>query len=656
MRLDEIPVEMLYCIADEFEYTWTVRSLALVNSHLYESLDPYLYRFNKQYSPAEAFLFAIKHGLSSLVRKLLDLQSNDLDEDTWKKLMTAAAKRGNLEILTLVLDVGKQLHASSGWSDPFPRYLDGAFWHAMNCHHGPVIQLLLEHGAAPVLRNKQELVHYRGIWKKVRVAKLLIRCAHQSTVPGSVSLSHLLQYAIRDFRGCKPEIVQYLLDHEADRTVLFGSASEVHGLGYCNNPETVRCLLEYGVGSGLLGEALIRSLQTAISSHKFNTARVLLEYVDITPALEDRVAGLNLLRMAAEAGSESMVCRLIQSGLSIEGLSRGTDPRDLPLVCAVRNGQEDMVSLLLRHGANPHPKALTAALKHSSMTMTRMLLDAGADPNRRNSYGRSRVLKAAVGDEDLFRLLLERGAAIPSGLDLMITLRETIHSGRVPELQMMLDKGVSLPNHKFNLLETATEGGREMLEFLYNDGVLLREINKQKKDDTDDLLMMYLITCLFNGGADSFMWLLDKGLITTPFSARYPCHILDCLFRHSPSDQETERFLDMLERYGIKLNITPQCNRLAVSIMLTLRSQVALKAFLDRGAKLLPEHVDKPKFLRTHANSRIRFEMMLNAVLRDSPREETRRLLLELKEYAAGARRWPAVRFLEYFQYTNGLY
>lgn len=384
---------------------------------------------------------------------------------------------------------------------------------------------------------------------------------------------------------------------------------------------------------------------------------MLLEYVDITPALEDRTAGLNLLRMAAEAGSESMVCRLIQSGISIGGLSGGTDTRDTPLVCAARNGQEDMVSLLLRHGAHLHPQALIEALKRRSMSMTRMLLDAGADPNGKgNSSHRSLALEAAVGHEGLFKLLLERGAAIPSGPDLPAFLRKTVHSGRVPELQMMLEKGVSLADQEFNLLRLATEGGREMLEFLYNDGVLLREINKQKKDDTDDLPMMYLIACLFNGGADSLLWLLDKGLITTPFSARYPCHILDGLFRSGPSDQEAERFLDTLERYDIKLNITPQCNRLAVSCMLTLRSQVALKAFLDRGMKLLPEHIGKPKLLRTHANSRIRFEMMLNAVLRDSPREQTRGLLLEMKEYAARARRWPAVRFLEYFQYKNGLY
>ncbi|OJJ07931.1 hypothetical protein ASPVEDRAFT_89164 [Aspergillus versicolor CBS 583.65] len=639
MRLHELPVEILYCIADEFEYSWNVKSLTLANSRLYETLSPYLYRFTKQCSATEAFLFGLKYGINSLVRKLLVLKSNDFDERTWTRLLSAAAKRGSLEIMTLFLDAGKQLHASRGWPLPFPRYLDFALWHAMNCRHEPVIRLLLEHGAAPVLHNKTELAHFRGVWKNVSVARLLIRRVRQSTVPDSVSLSHLLQCAIRSSHGCNPEIIQYLLDHEADRSALFGSASEVYGLGYCSDPETVRRLLEYGAGSGLPGVDLTRPLQLAISSGRFNTARVLLEYVDITQALEDRVTGLNLLHMAASTGSEAIVRKLLQGGVSIEGLCGEPDNRNSPLVCAARNGQGDMVKLLLRHGANPHPQALIQALKRRSMSMTRLMLDAGADPNcRSNSSRQTLALEAAMGHEDLFRLLLERGASIPSGYDLLDILKEAVSKGRVSELPVMLDRGVSLANLVFNVLRPAIEGGQQMLEFLYNNGALLRETQMKSKNDKDYSATSLLMTCLFHKRIDSMMWLLNIGLIPTAFCAIDQYEILDGVFRCSRDYHNAESVLAVLEIYGVNLKITPQTNRFAVMSMVNLRCRVALKAFLDRGAKFLLEHVEDPKFLLDCSDSLIHLDMMLNAVLRDSPREQTQQLVLELKEYAHDAK------------------
>lgn len=124
--------------------------------------------------------------------------------------MSSAAIRGDLDTVKLFLDVGKGLHASCGWPSTLPRYLDSGLWHAMAQHHEPVIELLIQHGTAPVLRDDANFVLYRGVWTHVPVAKLLIQLARQSTVSGSVSVANLLQYAIRDPDGCNPEIIHYL--------------------------------------------------------------------------------------------------------------------------------------------------------------------------------------------------------------------------------------------------------------------------------------------------------------------------------------------------------------------------------------------------------------------------------------------------------------
>lgn len=657
MSLHELPVEILYCIADELDYSLTVSSLSLVNSRLHQVLNPYLYRFTKQYSSTQALLFATQRASNSVARKLLALQSNALEESTWMKLMSAAAKSGNLETATLILGVGQQLHASCGWAPAFPRYLDSAFWLALNCRYEPVVRLLLHHGAAPVLHDRAELIRYRGLWKRVPLAKLLIQSARQSTVPGSVSVTDLFKYVITNRHGCSLEIVRCFLDHEADLPALFGSIKEVYGLGYCGDPETVRYLLEHGTGSGLLGEAPFRPLELAIMNCKFNTARALLEYVDVTPILHDKREGSKLLCTAALTGSEPMVYKLLQSGLSIEGLSGKLHHRDSPLECAVHNGQEDMVRLLLRHGAKPRSEALIEAIRLRNVSMARIMLDAGADPNCRNKpFARTVALEVAVGHESLFRLLLERGAAIPSGHQLTAMLKDVICRGRVPELQMMLDRGVSLANQRFSLLELAIEGGPEMLKFLYNNGSLSRETISQEQQGKGDSAPSLLILCLYHRRPGSLRWLLDNGLATMPSSATEQHWILEALFQCSRGDQEAEKTLDVLVRHGIDINVTSQTNRPAVWIGFNLKSEVALKAFLDHGAKLLPEHVDDLKPLLGVSRSVEHLEMVLDAVLRNSSREQMRRLLLGMKEYADEKKKWPVARCLERFQNRNGLY
>ena len=475
--------------------------------------------------------------------KLLALQPNDLNKSTWQKLMSAAAIRGDLEIVTRFLDVGEELHASCGWPPTFPRYLDSGLWHAMVQHHERVIELLLQHGAAPVLRDDANFVLYRGVWTHVPVAKLLIQLARQSTVPGSVSVADLLQYAIRDPDSCNPEIIHYFIDHEPDPTALFRSIRDGHGLGYCSDPETVRCLLEYGAGSAALpGEALRGALDIAIMHRRLNVARTLLECDDITPALHEWIAAIDMFDMAVVMGSERLVCEILQSGASVEGWSENEAVCEPPLMRAVKNRQENMVRLLLRHGAKPRSQALIEAIRLGSVPMARMLLDAGADPNCKDKFHlRGLALLVAVGNEDLFRLLIERGAVMPSGDDLTSILKEILSKSGLPELQMLLDRGVSLANQSFSLLQFAMRGTLEMLDFLYNNGFL-------KETTYPDARYMRHIWALMANPLvilhpHLLGWLLDKGLVDMPCCAADPYSILVGLFQSNADDQQKEKRL-----------------------------------------------------------------------------------------------------------------
>lgn len=198
---------------------------------------------------------------------------------------------------------------------------------------------------------------------------------------------------------------------------------------------------------------------------RLNVARTLLECDDITQALHEWIAAIDMFDMAVVTGSERLVCEILQSGASVEGWSDNESVCEPPLMRAVKNRQENMVRLLLRHGAKLRSQALIEAIRLRSVPMTRMLLDAGADPNCKDKlYMRGLALLVAVGHEELFRLLIERGAAMPSGDDLTSMLKEILSKSGLPELQMMLDRGVSLANQSFSLLQFAMRGTLEMLD------------------------------------------------------------------------------------------------------------------------------------------------------------------------------------------------
>ena len=83
---------------------------------------------------------------------------------------------------------------------------------------------------------------------------------------------------------------------------------------------------------------------------------------------------------------------------------------------AVRNGNMEIVDLLLENGADPDKgdqagkTALSHAAESSKVEMTRKLIEAGADVNKRDLVGGNSVLWAAgLGNDETLKIVVDAG-------------------------------------------------------------------------------------------------------------------------------------------------------------------------------------------------------------------------------------------------------
>ena len=139
---------------------------------------------------------------------------------------------------------------------------------------------------------------------------------------------------------------------------------------------------------------------------------------------DELAAGAELdIDEASSLGRADRVRELLQDDPTLA--TRRSSDGFTPLHYAAFFGTAEVAALLLAQGADPGAVAenemrvqpLHSAAAVQATETARLLLDAGADPNARQEGG-FRPIDAAVqsGNEELYALLVERGAELPGSV------------------------------------------------------------------------------------------------------------------------------------------------------------------------------------------------------------------------------------------------
>ena len=317
--------------------------------------------------------------------------------DKTRNIIDAAAQRGNLRLVSHLLDSGARLTedtlpaaVTSGNKDLIMLLISrGA---EVNCigelritplaaairlQSSEIIKMLENHGASPLSGEKNFSAAFQAASEvgNIQLIESLVE------LRGNVSpnaLGYALTVALRDGRD---EIVQTLIDAGADVNV---NADVEY------DPCLWRVPLFYALERR--NESLVFSLIDADADLNYGYSST-----GTIPALQ----------LATEWGNRSVIEALIFAGAKLDTKnqhSRGA------LTIAVKQRNLELVQLLLASGADVNNRiydgtALEAAAENSDIEMTRYLLDHGADPND------SWAFKAAYRDPNLFELIFERCCA-----------------------------------------------------------------------------------------------------------------------------------------------------------------------------------------------------------------------------------------------------
>ncbi|KAI1282906.1 ankyrin repeat-containing domain protein [Xylaria sp. FL0933] len=234
-----------------------------------------------------------------------------------------------------------------------------------------------------------------------------------ATLRGDVSMMRLLLSSNRNY---SEDIPYYLREQILDNAVLYGHRDAfdfaIDGGPLGVNKDSQEISKHIGHGSFEEEYERIRkaTFATPIVDNYRRGASILLSIDSTDPEIFAPV-----FHYSASAGRLDMVRYCLDPGA--RGSQTGFRKGDLThsLHEAVRSGNLDVVSLLLRHGADPNQCSayvtpLKEAIRSSSTSIARLLLDFGAKPN----FGDPAPIVIAVSKEDetMSRLLLEYGARV----------------------------------------------------------------------------------------------------------------------------------------------------------------------------------------------------------------------------------------------------
>ncbi|BCS21042.1 uncharacterized protein APUU_21474S [Aspergillus puulaauensis] len=690
MNILSLPNELLFCIADNLEYTWEINRLCRANKRLYDLLKPWLYRFDRQYTRTSTLLRGAGYGFAPIIRKLLedDAFLKSISEKEWGGLISGSASRGQIECLKLLLEAEKQLQPSIEWKQTFSSLLfDGLGWAASNGHVSTV-QLLLEYGA-PIFQDTTFCVRTLRHMPVANMAMDWIRQSNRFTDTQRLAntLYTVLDCTIRLYHyrpsdDCVRLIVQGFLEMGVDPNSQ-DTRDEAEryrfnpdtGCGFIYYPamngfsKTVQCLLEHGADASpkMDDGSRLRPLCFAVEWCNIRLARLMLKSVDTEEIISDGKETGPLLCVAAACGLQTLVRELLYGGYQAEEAQENQIEwaeeydQQKALDWASKFGHGGVVRLLLNHGVKPSLETLGTAVRHRSVRITKMLLDANADAA---CFPDGYILHddcPALGPS-LFELLLNQHAEQNPGYasDLSRLMQKVLRSGHIPQAQMLLDRGFRLgailkdnPDdnggimQSLDILEFAAYGGVAALEFLFDNGF------EYPQKDTIDNLSPIMIAAT-NWDFDALRFLLEKG-VRVPRDDEL-VHTLMSIFRKYDAEQAQE-LCDLLISYGAEFNFTGEVGTDALFSAIIYRSEEALKFFLNHGA----DPLSRDEFDGEPLGTALRWcytrgvQIMLDT-MHDPPLDRLRKEVLGLKSKAALERQWNKVGDFYCFEVRNGFH
>lgn len=190
------------------------------------------------------------------------------------------------------------------------------------------------------------------------------------------------------------------------------------------------------------------ALHLALASRKKMSAQIAAELL-VNGADADLRArnGDTPLMAAIRSGKLAKVTLILSENVDLEVR---TDDGRSALTEAAALGHDTVVRHLLRAGAKPSAGAVTAlteAIRAEATDVARLLIDAGADPSHPGRGGKAPLVLAVLnGDEELARLLLDKGAPINQrhAKDGTTALMWAANAGEKRLVQLLMDRGADL--------------------------------------------------------------------------------------------------------------------------------------------------------------------------------------------------------------------
>jgi ankyrin repeat protein len=421
---------------------------------------------------------AAELGHEAMVRLLLEKGANPEIYNQYGKLpWYSAANRG--DETTAILILKKQLERSTN-AQTIDWLRTTSFVTAVEEGYGAIVSFLSEEAFDINTKNRDgnSALFCAAAQNRETTIRILLDNGADIETTNDRSVTPLIGAARAGYRA----VVQILLDRGANieaKNILGQTplANALHSLssGPPSPPssdlllEVIQLLLDNG--ANLDAETGQRALFKAARYGSEPLVRLLLQK-GIHPK-----AGTML--MAARLGHEEIIRLLLSNGgdANETGFSSGLDfdyscdflnefdfDYHTPLESAVMRGHEGVVRLLLQNGANRESGvgALRETIESgkSSFKIAQLLLD-GIHP-----VAGTLCLAVEQGDEDMVRLLLEKGSDINEINEINETpLEGAVNYNRIGITRLLLEKGVN-PNSK----STVGSGRRTILYLAVNKG------------------------------------------------------------------------------------------------------------------------------------------------------------------------------------------